>query len=521
MKAPEAEISVAPAVAFRRSTLIRVGAAAVALAAAVWVGLSFIAPGIDALHQLAWGAVVGDGVRPRLTAALTPLSHPLQVAVGTLLSPLGAEGAYDAFSVLSAFSIGLLLYAVYRLARVLAGDRAAAWAPIAAGGLAIALALIRPRFELYALEAVIEVPFAALLFLAASYVAESPRSRPWRPLALLAVAGLLRPEGWVLGLLYLGWLAWHGVRGRALAGLAALVLCAPILWFSFDLAMTENLLNSSDPDKLPVARESFEFERPEPGDAGLPEWLPGTPATDKAIASLRGLLGDPIALVGLGVILWALLPWPGRAGAGRARFAIVAGAALLMLAQNLLLAEFFTFPLPERYFFTPALAMLVLAAAAALAIPNPRLAAGAGALLLAVMLAIYPQKPITAFERPGQFGAVSDEQRDLMALTGDSEVRTAVRSGCGRVVLGGWSFYKVLAARPLVAMSLSLDLPRVKLLRFAREEPNLSIFRRKGDPGPPPYRTEGVWVYRSECLPGGGRPEGPARKVKPRRPIHR
>jgi hypothetical protein len=54
-------------------------------------------------------------------------------------------------------------------------------------------------------------------------------------LALLALAGLLRPEAWLFSGAYLAYLYWGGTRDRELVGLAVLAASAPLLWALYDL----------------------------------------------------------------------------------------------------------------------------------------------------------------------------------------------------------------------------------------------------------------------------------------------
>jgi hypothetical protein len=60
--------------------------------------------------------------------------------------------------------------------------------------------------------------------------------------ALLAVAGLLRPEAWLFSLAYLAW-TWRAPRARD-PRLVALALAAPLLWALSDLAVTGDPLHS-------------------------------------------------------------------------------------------------------------------------------------------------------------------------------------------------------------------------------------------------------------------------------------
>ena len=385
---------------------------------------------------------------------------------------------------------------------------------IAAGVLALALVLIRPRFELYALQAVIEIPFAALVMLAVALVAEAPRSRPWLPLALIAVAGLARPEAWLLGIAYCAWLAWQGTRGRELALLAALAVSAPVIWLAFDLVITDNPLNSIDPSKPTRAIDDVGFGTGDEDPEEAPEVFPGDDL-DAALSNFRTYLGDPLALLALAMVIVALSPWPERLRnvPRKQRFALVAGTAVALTAQNLILAGQ-GLPFAERYVLTPALLLLVLACSAVWLIEDRRWAYGAAAALFVLVLAVNPDKPREAFNKPGNFAELRDEQLDLFELAALAEVDEAVNSGCGRIGVGGRNRSRILAARPVVAISLELDLPRVKILRAPRGKHNQSNFRRDLPTGPPPYLERGVWVYRSECLAGGKDPKKRGEKPK-------
>ena len=73
--------------------------------------------------------------------------------------------------------------------------------------------LTRPAMERDALLGYQDMPFAALVVGAVLLEARRPR-RGVAVLALLAVAGLLRPEAWVLGGLYWLWM-WPRAGDRA------------------------------------------------------------------------------------------------------------------------------------------------------------------------------------------------------------------------------------------------------------------------------------------------------------------
>ncbi len=123
-----------------------------------------------------------------------------------------------------------------------------------AGVVAALVVLTRPAMERDALLAYQDVPFAALVVGAVLLEARARRRTTLTPsassgtggtpvLALLAVAGLLRPEAWVLAGLYALWL-WprRDARGRVLA--LALAALAPVIWAASDWAVTGDPLHS-------------------------------------------------------------------------------------------------------------------------------------------------------------------------------------------------------------------------------------------------------------------------------------
>ncbi|MEJ7717561.1 MAG: hypothetical protein WKF31_06145 [Thermoleophilaceae bacterium] len=74
-------------------------------------------PGYDPLYALIWGAEVADLELPSFDAYRAPTAHPLTIALGALLSPLGA-GADRALLVINLGAYVALAAGVYRLARV-------------------------------------------------------------------------------------------------------------------------------------------------------------------------------------------------------------------------------------------------------------------------------------------------------------------------------------------------------------------------------------------------------------------
>ena len=196
-------------------------------------------PNYDTIYSLLWGREMADGMSPDRGAALPPTPHPLAELLGLVTSPLG-DGSIDVTMVIAYVSLGLVGYLVYRLG--------ALWFDRPIGAVAAAIVLTRAPFLSNGLRAYIDVPYTALVL--GALVLETRRPRVgWPVLALLALAGLLRPEAWLFSFAYLAYLALdiardregrlrlrmrHERSTRELAWLAALACAAPIGWVVFD-----------------------------------------------------------------------------------------------------------------------------------------------------------------------------------------------------------------------------------------------------------------------------------------------
>jgi len=208
--------------------------AAMCLAAlATWAAFP-IWPTYDSQYALLWAEEVLGGTSPGFDDYRAPTSHPLLLPVGLLLAPLGADVGGRLFVALTMLSLVALVVAMYRLGRAAAG--------VLGGIAAAALLATRLDFGLLAAIGFLDVPYCALVAWAGVLAVER-RGEPWPVLALLTLAGLLRPEAWLLAgvyALYAG--ARRSLRRRAalIAGAAA----APLLWAALDLAVTANPLFS-------------------------------------------------------------------------------------------------------------------------------------------------------------------------------------------------------------------------------------------------------------------------------------
>ncbi|MEX2108881.1 MAG: hypothetical protein WD827_08340 [Solirubrobacterales bacterium] len=215
-------------------------------------------PNYDTIYSLLWGRELAEGLSPDRGAALPPTPHPLYELFGLVASPLG-DGAIDLTMVIAYVSLGLVGYLVYRLGSL--------WFDRPIGAVAALIVLTRAPYLSNGLRAYIDLPYIVLVLGALVLETKRPRAG-WPVLALLVLAGLLRPEAWLFSAAYLayltltlrqsetrpvahesaatramrgkpqirGWgLNWRGGRSsREMVGLTALALAAPLGWAIFD-----------------------------------------------------------------------------------------------------------------------------------------------------------------------------------------------------------------------------------------------------------------------------------------------
>jgi hypothetical protein len=226
----------------RRAPRLAAGLALTGLAVWLLVGRGLV--NYDTLYALVWGRDLAHGAMPDYDVVLAPTPHPLATLGGVLLAPLssaadhGVHGgaAVTATLVVAFVSLALLGWVVYRLGTT--------WFNRPAGLLAAAIVLTRRPVLDFGARAYVDIPYLVLVL--GALLVESRRPRAGAPaLALLAVAGLIRPEAWLLSAAYLAWLVATGERDRRrLAGLVALAATGPVLWALADLAVTGDALFS-------------------------------------------------------------------------------------------------------------------------------------------------------------------------------------------------------------------------------------------------------------------------------------
>ena len=216
----------------------RLALAAMALGALVFALAVPTYPNYDSYFHLNWGRELLDGRLPNLEAYAAPTQHPLFVLVCAALALVFGGAADRALVVLCVLSLVVLVAATYRLGRACFGV-----AP-ALGGAAFTGSSF--AFLLYAARGYVDVPFLALVLVAAALEAERP-GRGRAVSGVLAVAGLLRPEAWVLAGAYWLWCATGRGQDASLrwrVDLLALAVVAPVLWVLSDLLITGDPLYS-------------------------------------------------------------------------------------------------------------------------------------------------------------------------------------------------------------------------------------------------------------------------------------
>lgn len=397
-----------PSMTRRRRALGDVlAASALALAAALALGPAFL--NYDTFYTLVWGADLLDGRRPVYDAPFSPTPHPLAMAVGAVLSPLG-DAAEQVLLAAGLLGLGAIAVGLYRLGSEL-------FAP-AVGALAAVIVMTRVPFLSFGVRGYVDLPAVALAVWAAVLEARRPR-RGLAVLVLLALAGLLRPEFWLFSAAYWLWLMGSLLSTSVRVRLALVAALAPALWILSDFLITGDPFWSLAGTSENAAR----LERP----TGLVDLARITPFRLGEILRLPELIA---AVLGLGVASVLL----------RRRVLLPAAVAAL---NGVAFAAFAVagLPLLGRYLFTASTMLALFAAVAVfgwLAVtpgaPHRRPWMAGGVALLVVIFAFTPVQAgrITALR--ADIAARDRAQADLRAVTRMPGVAPALEH-CGRLSL--------------------------------------------------------------------------------------
>jgi hypothetical protein len=283
----------------------------------------------DARYALLWARDIVHGYTPDYTGAFAPTPHPLQMLVSFPILLVGNAAGAKVMVGLMLLALGFLTWFIYRLGAEL-------WSP-AVGIAAAVVVATRPTLARYGLIGYQDLAFAALVTYALLLETRRPK-RGASVLIVLAIAGLMRPDAWVLSLLYLAYL-WRDIDDtRTRAQLAALAVAAPILWAVQDWIITGQPFHSLEGTKTLAG----EVNRRRP-----PLTIPKRTAWYYKL-----LLLWPLAF---GVPLGLLFAWLNA----RRRFAVLVATAVALTVW-IVITSIVGLSLIQRYLVTPGALLTVV-----------------------------------------------------------------------------------------------------------------------------------------------------------------
>ncbi|HEX3874304.1 MAG TPA: hypothetical protein VHW26_09170 [Solirubrobacteraceae bacterium] len=314
-----------------RAPIAWIGAGALGLWVCVGVGLGVGFVNYDTVYSLAWGQQLSRGQLPTYRLPIAPTPHPLTELLGVVLAPLGPAATLAIVVGLAYVSLAALAYVLYRLGT--------AWFSWPVGLAAAVLIVTRDPILNYGARSYVDIPYVVLVLTALLIETRRPRAG-WPVLVLLDLAGLLRPEAWLLSGAY--WLYLVPRRSPAeLARLAGLAALAPVLWVASDLAITGDALWS-----LSHTRATAQTLHRVTGITSFP--VNGA----KAIGGILRPDGAIAAAIGGLLSIW-LLP--------RRSIRIVVTGAVSLVAFGAVASS--GLPIQQRYAFLPACLLAVFAGA--------------------------------------------------------------------------------------------------------------------------------------------------------------
>jgi hypothetical protein len=286
-------------------------------------------PNYDSYYSLIWGRELLHGMKPSFDGYRTPTEHPLAVAFGAVLSIVGDPA--DRIMVGATLgSFVVLVAGLYRLAKASFGTLV--------GLAAAALLCTRFDFPFLAARAYIDIPYLGFVVWAAALESEKPR-RGTIVFVLLACAGLMRPEAWLLSGLYFLWCFMPATWAQRVR-YAVLTAAPPIIWIGLDYWAT------GDP-KFSLTHTSGLAE-----ELGRATGLAGIPHA--TVQFLKNLDKVPVFYAGILGLILAIVLTPRRARMPVALLVIGLGTFVLVGLAGLSVID--------RYLLVPSLVVMILAA---------------------------------------------------------------------------------------------------------------------------------------------------------------
>jgi hypothetical protein len=320
---------------------------------ATWAKIAFVAmcvgaligyfvyptyPTYDSFYAMLWGRDLLHFHLPDFRVYRGPTEHPLAIAFGMFCSIFGQGGA----RLMVLGSIGSFVAVVagmYRLGRLCFG-------PLV-GLVAGLLVLSRFFLENLAAQGYLDISYIALIVWAVVLEVEKPR-RGAPVLLVLAAAGLLRPDAWLLSGAYWLWCVWPArtppgsvapprTSLRARLELAAIAAIGPVVWVLVDLIVTGKPFYSL----TSTAGLAHELGRTQGISSVVASLWTFSVRIDKLPALLGALAGIPLAIwltprrvrtpLAALVLLLAVFVIEGAAGASVIDRYLMAAAIMLLL----------------------------------------------------------------------------------------------------------------------------------------------------------------------------------------------
>lgn len=344
--------------------------------------------GLDGMWSLDWGRDLIHG--DTLSASATTTPHVLSNLLGAVLAPFGADADHGLVAV-EFLAAGGLVWVSACLALELGGPVAALGAGLLVG--------FREQLLYATTSAFLDVFVATFVVWAALLVVRRRDDRDaggeggsaWSrgAMSLLFVAGLLRPEPWLLAGCY--WLWRVGVERRPAPAQLAGVFAAPAAWlFTDGVVNGDALFSVHSTDRVNAALRAGGLYKPD-------SFLERLVSAPRNVAHAAGPEIFALALVCALILLWPRLAGLARAavpddGRRRGLQVLLAGCVVWCAA---LFAEgvtgsliFARFALPVMAVGVVVVAVAVPGAARMLAQGRPARFAPAAGVMMAVLLAV-------------------------------------------------------------------------------------------------------------------------------------